>query len=200
MSARKPLSPTFNGRNLRRNLLRVNTEIAAMADQHPDQVDTATLGRALDRQMKLMALLKNPPWRPLFEAAGDGRLARVKKLIEEQGWPVDTRNEGGYTPLAYAVSAGSVTLTRYLLDRGADINARTHDGLTPLSIAAAKNEAVLFRLLLEKGANPRTRCHGMTVRKLADNNSAHAVLAILDDRAYMARFAAADANVRRGMG
>lgn len=125
----------------------------------------------------------------LFNAAGDGRLHLVRKYIEQQGMDVDTRNHGGYTALGYAASDGNMALVEYLIDRGADVNARTGEGLTPLSMAALKDNAEVFKRLLLAGANPRLRSKsGLSVRNLAALNNAHAVLAVLDDRVFMAGF------------
>ena len=153
------------------------------------KADFAALGKLMKDVTRLQRDMQNPPFAKLFNAAGDGQLARVRKYIEQDGFAVDTRNYGGYTPLAYAVSDGSVVVSTYLIEKGADVNARTNEGLTPLSIAAAKNNAKLFCLLLEAGASPRTRTRdGLSVRKLAEFNNSQAVLAILDDRDYMAQF------------
>lgn len=187
--ARKPLSPRFN-----QQLARTTASVKARIDKinqkgNPTAQDFAELGRLMDKQIQLGKDMHNPSFAKLFNAAGDGQLARVRKYIERDGFHVDTRNYGGYTPLAYAVSDGSVVVSSYLIEKGADVNARTNEGLTPLSIAAAKNNAKLFALLLEAGANPRSRTRdGLSVRKLAEFNGSHAVLAILDDRDYMARF------------
>lgn len=162
-----------------------------MARKQPSSANQKDLTRQFKEAMARTQALSNPPFAKLFAAAGDGRLAQVRKYIEQQGFDVDTRNFGGYTPLGYAVSDGSAAVVDYLIGKGADVNARTNEGLTPLSMAAAKNNATMFRLLLEAGANPRTRTNeGLTVRKLAEFNSAAAVLEVLDDRSYMARFTA----------
>lgn len=189
--ARKPVSPRFNQRVARTaESIRTRIEKINRMD-NPSARDFAELGRLMEKQIALGKQMQNPSFAKLFNAAGDGKLARVRKYIEQDGFDVDTRNYGGYTPLAYAVSDGSVVVTTYLIEKGADVNARTNEGLTPLSIAAAKNNAKMFRLLLEAGASPRSRTRdGLSVRKLAEFNSASDVLAILDDRTYMAQFSA----------
>ncbi len=126
----------------------------------------------------------------VFNAAGNGDFAKLRALIEG-GMDVDLRNDGGYTPLGYAVSDGHVRMVTYLLEKGADVHARTAEGLTPICMAAMKDRAKVFRLLLEAGANPRVRTpDGLTVRKLAEFNNSTAVLAVMNDRDYMARFSA----------
>lgn len=188
--ARKPVSPRFN-QQVARNAASIKARIDKINQmENPSARDFAELGRLMDKQIALGKQMQDPSFAKLFNAAGDGQLARVRKYIERDGFDVDTRNYGGYTPLAYAVSDGSVVVTTYLIEKGADVNARTNEGLTPLSIAAAKNNAKLFALLLEAGANPRMRTRdGLSVRKLAEFNGSNAVLALLDDRAYMAQFA-----------
>lgn len=56
--------------------------------------------------------------------------------------------------LQKAVSANSVTWTKFFLFLGGDSNALNKDGQAPLHLATAKGHFALASLLLKKGANP----------------------------------------------
>ena len=64
-------------------------------------------------------------------AAGDGDLVAVKGCVED-GTPVDTKDDNGYTPLAAAVSYGHHHITKWLLENGADPNMSDIDGKVKL--------------------------------------------------------------------
>lgn len=193
--ARKPLSPRFDQNAARRARAAQDVIDAVNATKDARDADFAALGRAMQALQKAEADMRAPAFAKIFNAAGDGKLHLVKKYIERDGMDVDVRNRHGYTPLGYAVSDGNMALVDYLIGRGADVNARSIDGLTPVLMAASKNHAAVVRRLLEAGANPRSRTKtGLTLRKIAEFNSAHAVIAVLDDKPYMARFAKAPAG------
>ncbi len=152
--------------------------------------DMQEIGELSEKVIRLKNEMQNPPFAKLFNAAGDGRLAQVRRYIERDGMHVDTRNYGGATPIIYAARDGNPKLVRYLIDKGADVNARDDHGITPLAQVVCRNNAELLRMLLEAGANPRVRTNdGLTLRKLAEFNNSEAVLTVLNDKAYMAQFA-----------
>lgn len=200
MSSPKPKRPPSahkRAQTLAQQFEKVQARIDAINAKGGDATaaDFETLGKLMNETTRLHREMQNPPFAKLFNAAGDGQLARVRKYIERDGMHVDTRNYGGATPLCYAASDGNLKLVQYLIDQGADINARDNFGLSPLASAAAKNHADVFRLLMENGANVRTRIkNGLSVRKLAEYNQSHAVLAIMDDKTFMAKCAAQARN------
>lgn len=59
----------------------------------------------------------------------------------------------GNTPLAYAVSFGTLEMARMLLDHGADTECEDRFGYTPLCHAASSGSWILVQLLLSRGAN-----------------------------------------------
>ena len=75
----------------------------------------------------------------------------------DRGADVFAFDSAGTTPLANAVAAGSVALTRALLSRGADPNVRDHHGRTPLfaALTLPTDTAIeLTKFLILAGAVP----------------------------------------------
>jgi ankyrin repeat protein len=60
----------------------------------------------------------------------------------------------GFTPLLFAVRAGSVEAVKVLLDAGADVNDTLSDGESALIVAVANAHWQLADLLLDRGADP----------------------------------------------
>ena len=88
----------------------------------------------------------------LFDAARDGDLATVKRLIDE-GLDVDTKTKYGATALAYAVDKGHIEIVRFLIDKGADVNSTdTFYNATPLAWAGMNERYEIAGVLLENGA------------------------------------------------
>lgn len=94
----------------------------------------------------------------LVIVARSGKLAEVRKLLDE-GANVNGRFGGkGDTPLLGAVSFGQTEVVRLLLTRGADVNATfAEGGGTALDMAAYKGNAEIAKVLLEAGADPNIR-------------------------------------------
>ncbi|KAL1924562.1 uncharacterized protein VTP21DRAFT_4216 [Calcarisporiella thermophila] len=89
----------------------------------------------------------------IWLAAGDGKLDRVKELLDS-GIDVNAEDDFGYTPLQAAVSYNHYELVKFLIERGADVNQRDHCGDTPLYVAEEKEMA---EMLLEFGADPTVK-------------------------------------------
>jgi len=95
----------------------------------------------------------SPGWTVLHYAAAEGKVERVKRLLD-QGWPVDVRTPLGRTPLYEAARMGKLETVKALLDKGADINTKEKLGpVTPLFVAAEKKKVDVLKYLLEKGAD-----------------------------------------------
>jgi ankyrin repeat protein len=87
---------------------------------------------------------------PLFLAAGEGRIAVVRYLLNE-GADVNAREKFGSTALIEATFYGHANVVKELVFRGADINAIGDDG-TALDVAIARKHLPIADLLRHQGA------------------------------------------------
>jgi hypothetical protein len=88
---------------------------------------------------------------PIHVAAHIGNMNRVKALLN-QGVPVNTRTDDGWTPLHIAAKNGKLEVVKELLRRGARVNARNHWGYTPLHYAISWGHSRVAHVLVEAGA------------------------------------------------
>lgn len=89
----------------------------------------------------------------LFEAAKNGNLAIVNKLLEKGADP-NKETINGETPLYIASQYNNPEVVEVLLEKGADPNKATTDyGETPLFIASVFNHSRVVEALLNHGAN-----------------------------------------------
>jgi hypothetical protein len=68
----------------------------------------------------------------IWVAAGDGDLARVQELIEQQSISPNAPDPFTYTPMHAAASYGQLEVLAYLVNQGGDVNITDEDGDTPL--------------------------------------------------------------------
>ncbi|KAL2080781.1 hypothetical protein ACEWY4_022634 [Coilia grayii] len=87
-------------------------------------------------------------WTPLHEAALQGRLLVLRKLLS-QGFSVRCATVNGVTALHEACAGGHFSCAKTLLEHGADASAVTIDGATPLFNACCSGSPALVRLLLQ---------------------------------------------------
>jgi len=85
-------------------------------------------------------------------AAFMGDLSRVKEFVEK-GTKVDTKDEAGWTPLFWAVSAGREKVAEFLINNNADISATDASWQSLLYQAAQADAVKLAELLIAKGAD-----------------------------------------------
>ena len=91
---------------------------------------------------------------PIHNAAQNGNLNRVKAFLN-QGVPVNSRNEHGYTPLHKAAYSGNLSVVQELLKRGAHVTPRSQYGHTPLHLAALFGHPHIIHELMKAGTNPK---------------------------------------------
>jgi ankyrin repeat protein len=65
----------------------------------------------------------------------NGWLPSVKYLVEELGFDVNARDNGGFTPLHFAAARGDHELILYLVEKGADVTAVSRTGYTTADMA-----------------------------------------------------------------
>ncbi|KAL0079068.1 ankyrin repeat-containing domain protein [Phycomyces blakesleeanus] len=88
----------------------------------------------------------------IWIAAGDGKLDRVKELIEKEGVDINVQDECGYSPLHAAASYDQEEVILYLLSKNANVNIPDVDQDTPLFVAETVETA---RLLVTHGADAK---------------------------------------------
>ena len=105
---------------------------------------------------------------PLISAIAKGDLTAAREMVQS-GAPLNTIDEGGYTPLEFAIYEGYTDFAAELLKAGADPNFANKRGTTPLMSAAWSNDLEIAKLLLSK----RVKVNA------ADNNGETALMATL---------------------
>lgn len=94
----------------------------------------------------------NAPQKSLHEAARDGDIEQLKRLIGN-GSNVNEVDDYGWTPLRSAIEAGQTEAARTLVEAGANVNGKDRDGLTPLIRACLGGYKEITELLVAKGAD-----------------------------------------------
>lgn len=90
---------------------------------------------------------------PLHEAAKDGNLDLVRKLVDD-GIDVNCYDFQGTTPLYEAVAHNHEDIVHFLISKGANTNFRNFTcTLSPLHLAAANGNTNIIKMLLSGGAN-----------------------------------------------
>jgi len=90
--------------------------------------------------------------RALLEAAGDGDLTGIDKLLQA-GANVNAKIEGDGSPLIAASRANRLAAVKLLLDRGADPNLGVEGDGAALIAASREGALGVMTLLLDRGAN-----------------------------------------------
>jgi len=84
----------------------------------------------------------------LIEAAADGNLGRVKRLLGRE-LNINARDNNGCTALLRATGANHPTIVSTLLTAGANPAVPSDNGMTPLGVAVLGNHRESVRLLLD---------------------------------------------------
>lgn len=88
----------------------------------------------------------------IFNAALEGNIATVKQFIEN-GFDVNTKNQGGQTLLMLAGFNGHTDICEYLIKKGIHVETRDGDGRTALMYTSTGPFAQTVEFLLKKGAD-----------------------------------------------
>lgn len=86
------------------------------------------------------------------QAARDGDLDSVKRLLADEGIGVDSTLNESYTALAYASAGGHLSVVKELLAQGADVNLQTRFSKSPLNHAIGGGSQEACELLIDAGA------------------------------------------------
>ena len=73
-------------------------------------------------------------------------------LVEDHKAVINTRNEGGGTPLMEAVFSGHIDIVKYLVEHGADINDRNNNGISVIYWARYHGHQDIVQYLENQGA------------------------------------------------
>ncbi len=95
----------------------------------------------------------------LWKAAFDGDLATVKSCLDH-GVDVNSRGQGGMSPLVVASRNGHLDVVKYLVEHGANVNdADNMLRKSPLLAASFSRRQDVVEYLLGKGANINAQAH-----------------------------------------
>jgi uncharacterized protein len=92
----------------------------------------------------------------MHKAALDGDLSLVTTLLDN-GFPVDSVDEDGRTPLIYAAYNGHTAVIKKLIQKGASVNFADREGHTSLMMAASGPFPDAVKLLIDSQADPDMR-------------------------------------------
>ena len=124
----------------------------AVAQQHPAVVE-ALLGNGADVHAR--STIYNETVKTTRDTANDGTAC----VPREECYTIDVQ-QGGFTPLLFAMRVGDLASAKLLLAAGADVNDRTPRGTSALVVAAHSGHGELAAFLLEEGADPNAADSG----------------------------------------
>eukprot|EP00042_Codosiga_hollandica_P053519 m.703195 g.703195 ORF g.703195 m.703195 type:complete len:676 (-) comp58714_c0_seq16:2672-4699(-) len=114
----------------------------------------------------------------LREAAFEGDVDALQKLLKLSDINIDCTDANGETPLLEAAGGGQVEAIKVLAQNGADVNARGNFQRTPLFRASFAGHSDAANLLLTLGGDPRLYdTDGATPADIAANDATKLVLA-----------------------
>ncbi len=111
--------------------------------------------------------------------------ALLEDMLGQNPSFVRLKDDGGDSPLHWAVRLQCRTAIATLISRGADVNDRNADGQTPLYVAALKGRLECARRLLVARADPNIACnHGITpLHRAVESDNADMAILLLDNGA-----------------
>ncbi len=89
----------------------------------------------------------------LSDAANDGDLETVKKILSKPIHPDINDEDEGLTPLEWAADDGHLDVVEYLLQQGADLHHKDKEGRTSLMWAISGCNDNIIKLFIEKGVD-----------------------------------------------
>lgn len=82
-----------------------------------------------------------------------GDAKKMKNLLEQSPWLVNSKDAYGWTPLCEAVFCKKKAMADFLISKGAHVNARTRCGSSPLEIAVNFRYNEIAQTLKKNGAS-----------------------------------------------
>lgn len=166
-----------------RSILARNPFIARAKTPNGTLVLTAKYAGAEDALAALLEHVQEDSLN-LYEASALGRAARLKTILGQSRFKVNTPNVEGFTPLGLAAFFGHADAVQVLLANGAAVDARDESrfGNTPLDAAVAAGHPEVVGALLAAGAsvNVRDAADYTPLHKAAENGNAEIVRLLLD--------------------
>ena len=83
-----------------------------------------------------------------------GDLDKIKKCVES-GYPVNSCDKNGMTPIHFASILGNKEILEYLINKGGNIQAVNNQGLSSLHYAAHSNNLEVIKIILKSQFNLR---------------------------------------------
>ena len=114
-----------------------------------------------------------------FNACIDGDMTIVEQFIHEKNYPIDLKNEKGWTGLVMACFNENRAIAKFLIKNGANINATNHKGTTIFMYAKTpiqqkQTDTSFLKYLLDNGADINALDHkGLSVLDYVSQNGYH---------------------------
>ena len=155
----------------------------SVADARNSGGISALLQARYENRLEIVELLRQAAGDlDVFESAALGDVARLNKLLANDGALVNSPSSDGFTPLHLACFFGQLQAAETLVRHGADTNAVSPSRIAVIHSAAASRNAELLKLVLDAGANPNSQQQrGYTaLHEAAMHNSVERAQALLD--------------------
>ena len=136
------------------------------------------------------------PWPEIINAAMEGSLEDVMRLVDEDPEVVNAIDEDDTTSLHLTSFKGHVEVVSYLMDHGANINAKDDIDSTPLFNACNGGRSEVLELLVSRGADPTIYSLNRLTPLMTGNAQGHAdvVRYLLMDKTVKAAIDAQDGH------